>query len=121
MRISRSTKTPLASVIYLNELRKAGHDLPSLTHLLVNDKDEIQGAICDEYAPMLFLYWDPELPNPLAVFRAWMAIEKMWKEAGHKRMIIAIQEESPFYPYAEKASFTVLGDYRLMSKTLIHD
>ena len=99
----------------------SGHELPFITHFMVNDKNDPMGAICTAYAPMLFLYWDPELPSPIAVFRAWMKIEKMWKEAGHKRMIIAIQEESPFYPYAEKASFTVLGDYRLMSKTLIHD
>ena len=99
-------------------IKKDGHEVPCVSHTMEDSQGRIYGAFSACYAPVLFLWMDSNQHNPLAAFRAYMLIEKMWKANGHKRILICINPESPFYKWTEKARFQSLGWYELMTKQL---
>ena len=105
--------------VYLRLLmERQGHTVPEITHVLADSEGDYMGAIDAGKAPMLFLWMDEERWNPIAAFRAWRLILEMWRLDGREQIVIAIQEDSPFYYWARQAGSTVLGDYRLLNLNL---
>ena len=103
------------------KIHEQDHDLPSISYVLLDDENEVFGAFCDEFTPLCFVWMDQERWNPLAAFRAWRLIESHWESHLKRKILIAINEESPFYPWAKRAGFKTLGAYELMEKQLIQN
>jgi hypothetical protein len=95
-----------------------GHNVPCVTHALIGDDGEIWGAFSVVYAPALFLWMDTRKGTGLGSMRAMKLAKAEFRRLGHRRILLPVQTDSPFYPWVQSLGFVPIGPCELFEINL---
>jgi hypothetical protein len=90
-----------------------GHNVPCVSHELIDDSGRLRGAFTVVYAPVLFFWMDTRCGHPLASARGIRAARAELVRLGHHRIILPIQRDSPYYPFVASIGFLPMGAWEL--------
>jgi hypothetical protein len=85
-----------------------GHNVPSVSHYFIIENEGVVGAFSVAYAPVVF-FWMQTGVTGITSFRAITLVRKTLREMGHHRMILPIEESSPYFEYLTGLGLTHLG------------
>lgn len=89
-------------------MARTGHNVPCVSHMLLNTEGGIIGAFSVAYAPVLF-FWMHCDQTGLASFRGLSHARQVLRDMGHHRMILPTEASSPYFEYLEGLGLSCLG------------
>ena len=96
------------------------HTTPFATHYIFEEEDEKHpiGAFSVKFAPLVFFSMLPARANKFLSFKAWQATKKELKKLGFIDLIVAVQDNSKYYPYLERLGLNLIGACKLFHQPI---
>jgi hypothetical protein len=113
MRAVRIESTDLMAQVQAAMAADGGHNVPCVSHALFDTAGALRGAFSTVYAPALFLWMDSRNGHAMTSLRAMKVIQGEFRRLGHRRILLPIQSDSPFYPWVRSIGFSPIGPCEL--------
>lgn len=113
MRAERIITSDLMAQVQAAMAADGGHNVPCVSHALIGQDGTIWGAFSVVYAPALFFWMDTRKGTGLASLRGLKAAREEFRRLGHRRILLPIQADSPFYPWVRSIGFSPIGPCEL--------
>ena len=113
MRAEAITTAEQMAQVHAAMLADGGHNVPCVTHVLIGSDESIWGAFSVAYAPTLFFWANTRKSNALGSLRGMRMAVAEFRRLGHRRILLPIQVDSPFYPWARSIGLSPIGPCEL--------